>query len=123
MVRYTSIVNNFRTTTEMANCQCYVKTLEPGQQFSLRYGAHALDCPVYRVSRDPLDRRRDQEARDSLGTIVITSEHLAFILSIVREHKRNPMKAKEIQSKMDTRFCDDKIHRALWERILIAVGV
>ena len=62
--------------------------------------------------------------RNQIGnSIALTNDHLAFILSIVREHKRSPMKAKEIQSKMNARFCDDKIHRALWERILIAVGV
>ena len=66
MVRYTSIVNNFRTTTEMANCQCYVKTLEPVQQFSLRYGAHALNCPKYRESGDILDKKRDIETRKQL---------------------------------------------------------
>jgi hypothetical protein len=61
--------------------------------------------------------------RNQIGnSIALTNDHLAFCLSIVREHKRSPMQAKDIQSRMDTRFCDDRIHRALWERILIAVG-
>lgn len=44
-------------------CNCYVSKLKPETQFSLRYGAHALACPVYRVSRDPVDAADDSDFR------------------------------------------------------------
>ena len=48
------------------NCACYVKALEPVVRFGLHYGAHALDCPTYRVSRDPVDAAKDIEDREHL---------------------------------------------------------
>ena len=44
-------------------CDCYVRTLPAPTQMELRYGAHALACPVYRRSLDPLDRAYDEEYR------------------------------------------------------------
>ena len=44
-------------------CQCYVKNLPPEVRFGLHYGTHALDCPVYRVSRDPVDVQHDSDVR------------------------------------------------------------
>ena len=44
-------------------CQCYVKTLGAEAMLSLRYGAHSLSCPVYRESRDPVDRLNDDATR------------------------------------------------------------
>lgn len=46
-----------------ARCACYVRRLPPKQAFSLRLGAHALSCPVYRESHDPADAAHDAEAR------------------------------------------------------------
>ena len=45
------------------SCACYVATLEPIHQFTLRYGAHDTSCPVYRMSRDPVDNMKDEMAR------------------------------------------------------------
>lgn len=44
-------------------CDCYVATLSPEDRFGLRYGAHALECPIYRVSGDPVDRAKDERIR------------------------------------------------------------
>ena len=44
-------------------CQCYVKTLGAEAMLSLRYGVHSLSCPVYRESRDPVDRLNDDATR------------------------------------------------------------
>jgi hypothetical protein len=44
-------------------CTCYVLGLSAEAQFSLHYGAHALDCPTYRPSRDPVDRCNDDRYR------------------------------------------------------------
>jgi hypothetical protein len=47
-------------------CTCYVRRLGKEQQFCLRYGAHALNCPKYRESGDILDKKRDIETRKQL---------------------------------------------------------
>ncbi len=44
-------------------CTCYVRLLHQRIRFTLRWGAHALDCPSYRESGDPVDRARDEEMR------------------------------------------------------------
>ncbi len=44
-------------------CNCYVSTLAPHAQFTLRYGSHETTCPVYRESKDPVDRKQDEEYR------------------------------------------------------------
>ena len=44
-------------------CNCYVMYLGPEAQFCLRFGAHALSCPVYRESGDPVDKRADELIR------------------------------------------------------------
>lgn len=48
---------------DLSNCTCYVRRLNAQQQWELRYGAHAVECPVYRPSRDPVDEANDIEAR------------------------------------------------------------
>ena len=50
----------------LANCACYVQTLDPAAKFSTRYGAHNPACPIYRESGDYLDKMRDSEARAKL---------------------------------------------------------
>ena len=40
-------------------CHCYVRDLTDEVRFGLRYGAHNPWCPVYRPSRDPVDRVED----------------------------------------------------------------
>ena len=47
------------TTSPAVFCNCYVSNLDLEVQFSLRYGAHALSCPVYRASSDPVDNAED----------------------------------------------------------------
>ena len=44
-------------------CTCYVGSLSDEARFSIHYGAHALDCPVYRPSLDPVDAMHDQDLR------------------------------------------------------------
>ena len=48
----------------LVNCSCYAKRLAPEIQFGMHFGAHSLSCPVYRVSHDELDARRDIEFRE-----------------------------------------------------------
>lgn len=48
-------------------CRCYVKKLPREFQFQLRWGAHALDCPIYRPSMDPVDNQQDIDARAVLS--------------------------------------------------------
>ena len=55
-------------------CTCYVKTLSREQQFCIRYGAHALNCPKYRESGDILDRKRDIELRNNLLDVIQLTE-------------------------------------------------
>ena len=47
----------------LANCTCYVQTLDPAAKFGTRWGAHNPACPVYRESGDYLDKIRDDEHR------------------------------------------------------------
>lgn len=47
----------------LALCRCYVRSLPEQYQFELRWGAHALDCPAYRPSADPVDNAKDAEVR------------------------------------------------------------
>ena len=54
---------SIRKEYQRMNCDCYVAKLPEHDRFMLRYGAHGLDCPVYRVSSDPVDRISDKIAR------------------------------------------------------------
>lgn len=47
----------------LRRCACYVRELDAEARFSLRYGAHSQDCPTYRASQDPVDRRADEAFR------------------------------------------------------------
>ena len=47
----------------MKQCTCYVRLFDQQVRFTLRWGAHALDCPSYRESGDPVDRAEDEEIR------------------------------------------------------------
>jgi hypothetical protein len=44
-------------------CKCYVKNLSEHERFSVRRGAHERRCPVFRESRDPVDRVHDEITR------------------------------------------------------------
>jgi hypothetical protein len=44
-------------------CTCYVQHLTEEERFTLRYGAHEIECPVYRESLDPVDKLKDDDAR------------------------------------------------------------
>ena len=44
-------------------CACYVRDLPSLHRFQLRWGAHALDCPTYKPSLDPVDNAEDAEVR------------------------------------------------------------
>ena len=50
-----------------------------------------------------------------------TSEHLAWMLNTVREHKRDTLPASEIQRRMDDKFPANE-HQALWVKLLETVG-
>ena len=52
----------------------------------------------------------------------LTSEHLAFILNISREWQREPMKSAVVQERMDAKFPESE-HIAIWERLLVSIGV
>ena len=52
-------------TTSMAACTCYVKTLSLEAHFCTRWGAHALTCPAYHESLDPVDRLHDKAQREA----------------------------------------------------------
>ena len=49
--------------SSLVNCNCYAKTLDPVVQFGMHFGAHGLDCPVFRPSRDAVDAKWDIEFR------------------------------------------------------------
>ena len=51
----------------------------------------------------------------------LTSEHLAWILNIQREWRREPMKAAIVQERMDSKFPASE-HVMIWERLLVAIG-
>ena len=57
-----------------------------------------------------------------MTNVELTTEHLAFILNISREWQREPMKAAIVQERMDANFPASE-HMAIWERLLIAIGV
>ena len=46
-------------------CDCYVADLPKQTQMELHYGAHNPDCPVYRVSQDPVDFENDEYFRST----------------------------------------------------------
>jgi hypothetical protein len=52
----------------------------------------------------------------------LTSEHLAWILNISREWQREPMKSAVVQERMNAKF-PAVDHFAIWERLLVAIGV
>ncbi len=47
----------------LINCRCYVLDRPLLEALTLHWGAHATDCPVYQVSRDPVDRLADESYR------------------------------------------------------------
>lgn len=49
--------------TRLDVCRCYVRDLPREHQLQLRWGAHALDCPTYCPSQDPVDNAKDNEVR------------------------------------------------------------
>jgi len=54
--------------------------------------------------------------------VKLTSEHLAFILNIAREWKREPMRSAVVQERMNAKFPASE-HVAIWQRLLVAIGV
>jgi hypothetical protein len=45
-------------------CNCYVGRLVASDRFAVRWGAHDRTCPVFRESRDPVDRVKDAITRE-----------------------------------------------------------
>jgi hypothetical protein len=45
-------------------CKCYVHRLVASDRFAVRRGAHDRTCPVFRESRDPVDRVQDAITRE-----------------------------------------------------------
>ena len=72
----------------LANCTCYVLTLSPIDQFTLRFGAHNEACPVWRESGDYLDQKRDIEARARLESLPTTDLERAYWAE-VRENRQD----------------------------------
>jgi hypothetical protein len=46
-------------------CTCYIRLFHQQARSEIRWGAHALDCPSYRESGDPVDRAKDEKLRES----------------------------------------------------------
>ena len=47
-------------------CTCYVRLMSEEDRFGIRYGAHAMGCPVYAKhgpSLDSVDRKHDRDLR------------------------------------------------------------
>jgi len=51
----------------------------------------------------------------------LTTEHLAWILNISMEWKREPIKAAIVQERMNAKFPTSE-HVMVWERLLEAIG-
>ncbi len=41
-------------------CNCWVRTRPQEEQAGLRWGAHSITCPRYRIGLDPVDRIKDE---------------------------------------------------------------
>jgi len=54
-----------RKMRERCTCQIGKKATNL-ELFCLHYGVHELGCPVYQLSRDPVDRKYDQIARHEI---------------------------------------------------------
>jgi len=52
------------TLERLNDCNCWVKQRPAEEQFGLRWGAHSLSCPMHRMSKDPVDREKDQANRE-----------------------------------------------------------
>ena len=46
---------------KLVDCNCWVRNRPLEEQFGLRWGAHSKDCPMYRESRDPVNKMQDEE--------------------------------------------------------------
>ena len=57
-----------------------------------------------------------------MANVELTTAHLAFILHISREWQREPMKSAVVQERMNAKFPASE-HVAIWERLLVAIGV
>jgi hypothetical protein len=55
---------NILNGKQWAECNCYVQHLTEEERFTLRYGAHEIECLVYRESLDPVDKLKDEDARN-----------------------------------------------------------
>ena len=52
------------TIGQVVSCKCWVSTMDDSFIFGARWGAHDLDCVLYRPSRDPVDRLEDDGHRN-----------------------------------------------------------
>jgi hypothetical protein len=48
---------------ERTGCNCYVANLDEETRFVLHHGSHALACPQYSRSLDPVDDQNDRDFR------------------------------------------------------------
>ena len=53
--------------------------------------------------------------------VLLTTEHLAWILHIQRQWQREGIKGKIVQERMDSRFPEIE-HAMIWDRLLEAIG-
>ena len=50
-------------TMYLEQCTCWVRSASREVQYTVRWGAHNLECPLYRESMDPVDKANDEELR------------------------------------------------------------
>ncbi len=55
-------------------CNCYVNDLTNNIIYGLHWGAHDLSCPVYRLSRDPVDAQNDDDYRQWHAAAIFSRE-------------------------------------------------
>jgi len=70
-------IGSAEVTWLKSKCTCYVRDLPPVVQFGLHFGAHNVACPVYRVSRDPVDAQFDVEFREAHEGSILPCVHCA----------------------------------------------
>ncbi len=57
----------------MQDCNCWVRSIPIEDSFALHWGAHEKECPCYRISKDPVDQRNDEDIR-ALGVLRVQGQ-------------------------------------------------
>ena len=61
---------NVAVAAVKADCRCYIKRMADEVIFSAHWGAHNPECPLYSVSRDPVDNLHDMEFREQFEPLM-----------------------------------------------------